>query len=225
MNTATIEKCLNLLNANNLDDLRNLLNYEKQASILTAKKGNTKFLPAVKKYLDDKNLVENYPDYVSIQHTADGKQFICNGCSLIKWESHKPELDAFKQTDTNKSLPYPDWFSENYFLSSDDEIILKNLDKYVTFYKDKIILKDRNLRPVTFCNAYYDSKLLKKVFDVIGINSITEIKTLTRRDGIKVITADAEAFILGLRLANTGEDVRINEITKEFINKLNEVEK
>lgn len=37
MNTATIEKCIDLLNTGKIDDLRDLLNYERETNILASK--------------------------------------------------------------------------------------------------------------------------------------------------------------------------------------------
>ena len=58
MNTATIEKCIDLLNTGKIDDLRDLLNYERETDILASKGIKTSLLNAVKKIVCDNGLKE-----------------------------------------------------------------------------------------------------------------------------------------------------------------------
>ena len=85
MNTATIEKCIDLLNTGKIDDLRALLNYERETNILASKGIKTSLLNAVKKIVCDNGLKEWRKALAGIQHTPDGKQFICDGYLLVKW--------------------------------------------------------------------------------------------------------------------------------------------
>lgn len=68
MNTATIEKSIELLNSSKLDELRELLAYERQKSILAGQGKKSSLLTAVKKFIDNNDLKTTRPELAKIQH-------------------------------------------------------------------------------------------------------------------------------------------------------------
>lgn len=141
MNTTTIEKCLDLLNTGKIDDLRDLLNYERETNILASKGIKTSLLNAVKKIVCDNGLKEWRKELAGIQHTPDGKQFICNGYLLVKWNEEQPELNALPQTPANESINANNILCTTasmlkYELTDSDKIIAEEFSKlWATEYR------------------------------------------------------------------------------------------
>lgn len=166
MTLATIDKCLQLLNAYNISELRDLLNYERQASILKSNGQKATLLTAVKKALIKR---DDRPALATVQHAADGKPFICDGYFLVKWNVERHELDGLPQTpagesiDCDRLIPVKHYLTE-YELTDDDKTILKNIDKYIKLYP----AKKGVFSAVKLFDCFFDAKLIKKVADIIG---------------------------------------------------------
>lgn len=221
MNTAKIEKCIELLNAGKIAELKDFLQYERQASILNENGKKTTLLTAVKKIVDDKYLKEARPNLASIQHTADGKPFICDGYLLIRWKDERPELNAFNQLEASKSINTDyilDRFEGNYYpLSPDDNTVINNLDKFIKLYGKKD--KNRNpFCPVVFCEITIDAYLLKKAIDVIGTDKITEIRTHNRGASAIIETDEATALVMALHSPQHLTEAEQN--TKNFLEQM-----
>lgn len=221
MNTAKIEKCIELLNKEKITELKDFLQYERQASILNENSKKTTLLTAVKKIIDDKDLKEYRPTLATIQHTMNGKPFICDGYILIRWKDERPELDAFNQLEASKSINADnilDRFEGNYYpLSADDETIINNLDKFIKLYGKK----DKKRNPfcsVVVCKITFDAYLLKRLIDVIGANKITEVKTQKTGSGIKIETDEATALIMALHAPQHITESEQN--TKNFLEQI-----
>lgn len=221
MNTAKIEKYIELLNAGKITELKDFLQYERQASILNENGKKPTLLTAVKKIIDDKDLKEYRPTLATIQHTMDGKPFICDGYILIRWKDERPELNAFNQLEASKSINADnilDLFEGNYYpLSPDDETIINNLDKFIKLYGKKDKIKNP-FCPVVVCEITFDAYLLKRLIDVIGAGKITEVKTQKTGAGIKVETDETTSLIMAVH--NPQRITEAEQNTKKFLEQI-----
>lgn len=223
MTTATIEKCIELLNANSLDDLRNLLNYERQASILKGNGQKTTLLTAVKKALGKR---PDRPVLETIQHTADGKPFICDGYFLVKWNTDKPELDGLPQTPADKSVNGDGIIPQicnltEYELTDDDKTILKNIDKYIKLYP----AAKGDYSVVKLFSGYFDAKLIKKVVSIIG----TDFDSIWLKESYDrllysgtIFEGDYTAVIMSMRVDTTEQAAANDARTAAFLEVIKE---
>jgi hypothetical protein len=222
MNTATIEKCIELLNTGKIDDLRDLLNYERETNILASKGVKMSLLNAVKKIVCDNGLKE-WRKNLYIQHTPDGKQFICDGYLLVKWNEEQPELNALPQTPVNESINANNILRttasmSKYELTESDKIIAENIDKYIKLYNEK---KARKF-PVKYCNKFFDATYLKRAFSVIG----TDFEhILTGKDGnspLQIYETNYSAVLLPININTIKDEDKtiIEQNTQKFVEQI-----
>jgi hypothetical protein len=204
MNTTTIEKCIDLCEKRELEELLNTLRYEREVSILSSKGKKPTLLNATKKYLEwiRKNAVNQR--LYGVQHAPDDKQFILDGFSMIVFNEKHDELDALPQTEKTNSLNPESLFMSNtrkmvyYDLSKEDKIILANIGKYIKLSSCKSATV-----PVYLFGGFYNAKSLAPIIDIIGteftavrINPITDDRHYS---SVEIKNDLCHALILGMR--------------------------
>lgn len=218
MNTAAIEKSIELLNSSKLDELRELLTFERQKSILAEQGKKSSLLTAVKKFIDDKDLKNTRPEFAKIQHTEDGKQFIIDGQLVVVWNKEHPELNVLPQRSAEESFsvykillkPYE---QTAYSLSYKDKNIIENIEKYCKIYKHE---KVGEMLPIWIFDDCFNAFYLKKLFEIIG----TDFETIYFRESIThstrtIYTDDYSAIFLPMRLLG-GKEEEIKNRTDAF---------
>lgn len=222
MTTEKIDKCLDLLNSitsddGALDELRAVLKYEREKQTLAEQHKKPKLLNAVKKVIDNKALKKTRPAVAAIQHTADGKQFICDNYIAVLWDTEQPELNCLPQTEQAKSVNVlqiiPTRESCNPFTLTDtNKNVLRNIHKYAKLNKD--------IEPIICLNdVYYDAKALGKLVDVIGtdFNTIYNKRTLTGGCTISCIYGkDYTALICPVNITRESARELYNDRTEQF---------
>lgn len=224
MNTAAIEKSIELLNSLKLDELRELLTFERQKSILAGQGKKSSLLTAVKKFIDDKYLKTTRPELAKIQHTEDGKQFIIDGYLAVIWNNEHPELNALPQRSAEESFPIytvllKPYEQTAYTLSAKDKKLIENIEKYCKIYK---LEKVGAMLPIWIFDDYFDAFYLKKLFEIIG----TDFETIYFRGSITrsartIYTDDYSAIFLPMRLLG-GKEEEIKNRTEAFALSLEE---
>lgn len=222
MNTATIEKCIDLLNTGKIDDLRDLLNYERETNILASKGVKMSLLNAVKKIVCDNGLKEWRKNLYGIQHTPDGKQFICDGYLLVKWNEEQPELNALPQTPANESIDANSILRSTsmskYELTDSDKIIAENIDKYIKLYNEKKAKKF----PVKYCNKFFDAHYLKKAFSVIGTDFEHILTGKNENSPLQINEKDYSAVLLPININSITDESKttIEQNTQKFVEQI-----
>lgn len=184
-----------------LADIKNALVYERQCAIMTEPGKRTNVLTAIKKILSDAEK-SGRSTLATVQHSTDGRPFICDGYAAIRWDNEIPELQAFKQLSPDKSINLNDSILPKRSqvieetITDEDKLVLSNLSKYIKLYKNK-----QAFVGVKLFNKYYDAIYLKKVFDIIGtdIQSISYLKKDEKCPNF-IYKNNLEATILPLRL-------------------------
>lgn len=170
MELKKINKYIELANSN-ITELLRVLEFDRQQAILEEKGKTYKLATAVKKIIDTKELKTTRPALATIMHDNDGKQFICDGYVLIKWNDFQEELNVFPQTDSAKSIQVDiilpnEVYTTKHELTEDDSLLINNIDKYIKLYKSE---KNNNgILPIRLFGKYYSASLIKKAFDIIG---------------------------------------------------------
>lgn len=217
MKLKEIEKAIELANNGKIDDLKALLAYERQKEILNGDTKKTAFLTAVKAVIDNKDLKLARPTLACIEHTPDGKPFICDGYLAVRWNVAKPELDGLPQ-DLGTPIAINNLINvdiaDRYTVTDDDRLIMRNLAKFTKLGNDKN-------RTIYLFGSFFNARYLKKLFDIIGYD-ITEIgyersgytNSHTRTHHIE--TADSSALICPIRV-DTEKQKAIIDTTNDFL--------
>ncbi len=228
MNTAVIEKALNLLNGAKLEDLRNLLMYEREKSILEASGKKMKLAPIVKRFLAKNTGFR--PLLATVMYDSQNRPIICDGYMLVRWEKEQPELKAFPETrgadvlNADAIIP-PINQSEEWTLTESDKIVLENIDKYIKLY-DKEKDRDKHL-PVNLFGKFFDAYLVR---DFVGVIGTDFEKTYVKYDRNArsswgsfafaphtVVNDDLTAIILPLSVKDEEKKVEHEKRTQEFV--------
>lgn len=227
MNIITIEKAIALLNGAQLEELRDLLVYEREKAIFASEGRKMKIAPAVKNVLG--KTLKNRPILSTVMHDKKERPFICNGFLLVRWFEEQPELKGFPQTPSDS----PDSINaDNIMLKKcecearpvdeNDRLIVENIDKYIKLYnKEK---KDRVL-PVEVFGKSFDAYLLRDFINIIG-KDFEEVYTALYGYGTFsykpscVYKDDLEAMILPLRVTNEDTKEASCERTRSFLEQL-----
>ena len=133
MELKRIEKAIELLKSNNIEELKELLEFERQASILNGKGKNIKYATLVKNLI--KVNAESRPLLATVMHDEQNRQFILDGYFLARYEHYKEELDGLPQTPYSDNLIKPERiiprkaYCEEHALTDDEQLLLENLDK------------------------------------------------------------------------------------------------
>lgn len=203
-----------------LADIKNILVYEKQRAIMAESKKKTNVLTAIKKILSGAEKSGRH-SLATIQHSADGRPFICDGYVAIRWNNEIPELKAFEQLSSDKSIKIDGSILPNRSqvieetITDDDKLVLDNLNKYIKLYNGK-----EDVVTIKLFNKYYNAVYLKRVFDVIGtdIQTIAYLKTGDMYPNF-IYKDNLEAVILPLKI-DCNEKPLIDSQTLKFIETL-----
>ena len=218
MKLKEIEKAIELLNNGEIADLGALLAYERQKEILNGDTKKTAFLTAVKAVIDNKDLKLARPMLACIEHTPDGKPFICDGYLAVRWNVVKPELDGLPQ-DVGTPIAINNLINvdiaDHYTVTDDDRLIMRNLAKFTKLGNDKN-------RTIYLFGSFFNAGYLKKLFDIIGYD-ITEVgfeRSGYASSNLKAHhfeTADSSAIICPIRVSETEKQKAIIDMTNDFL--------
>ncbi len=191
MKLKEIEKAIELVNNGEIAGLKALLAYERQKEILNGDTKKTAFLTAVKAVIDSKDLKLTRPSLACIEHTPDGKPFICDGYLAVRWNVAKPELDGLPQ-DLGTPIAINNLINvdiaDRYTVTDDDRLIMRNLAKFTKLGNDK--------------NIGYD---------------ITEVGYEPNSYKLHIETADSSAIICSIRVSETEKQKAIIDTTNDFL--------
>jgi hypothetical protein len=223
MELAKINNYIKLINDMNIEELLRVLEFDRQQAIMEEKGKTYKLATAVKKVIDIKQLKKERPALASIMHDKDGKQFICDGYMLIKWNDFKEELNGFLQTDYDKSIKIESILplEHNTFkheLTEEETLLIQNIDKYIKIYKNET--QANEILPIKLFNRLYSASLIKKAFDIIG-----EIKTYNTTDNrvytpIYIYGNGIKSVLLPIRIVDETKTQEAETMTQEFLKKL-----
>lgn len=218
MKLKEIEKAIELVNNGEIADLKALLAYERQKEILNGDTKKTAFLTAVKAVIDSKDLKLARPSLACIEHTPDGKPFICDGYLAVRWNIAKPELDGLPQ-DVGMPIAINNLINvdiaDRYTVTDDDRLIMRNLAKFTKLGNDKN-------RTIYLFGSFFNAGYLKKLFDIIGYD-ITEVgyeRSGYASSNLKAHhfeTADSSAIICPIRVLETEKQKAIIDTTNDFL--------
>lgn len=200
-------------------EVKNMLVYERQCAIMEEKENKTSLLTAIKTILSGAKLMDR-ESLSTVQHSENGKSFICDGYVAISWDNDIPELKAFEQTPAERSIKLNSIMPKSCsqaietVISDDDKLILNNLAKYVKLHK-----KETATPIIKIFNKYYDAAYLKRVFDVIGTADMQLIYYLKQGESYPnfIYKGNLTAAILPCRILNEEDRQKIESQTLEFI--------
>ena len=200
MKNTTILKMIKLLDENNTQEIKEILT----AELLKADKQPQKaqFFTTIKKFLNDKTIIDNGRTQLKTIMHKHNKQFICNAIELYVFNSNREELQALPQTpEEETTLDYAPILNIDYSklepLNSNDIFVLENLGKYINYFK--ATQKGNKDIYIPFNNYLYDTKLLKNFVAIYGGN-FDNIKQQKRDFAFVTTNNDIESVILPLRL-------------------------
>lgn len=223
MNTQQISKLLTLLNENKLEELRNELT---QHLLNKSDKPKADLVKAVKNFLNYSHKINGdaRPTLCTVQHKR-GKQFIISGYSAFLFDNYIKELDELANTvEESACLEIYNVINSNAeysTLTENDMLILKNIKKYIAFYKSQAGYdKKLNRQDVYFNNKVFDAKILAQVVEIMA-NELDTIQ-ITNNEFFKPTQIKSDS-ILGVVLPLRTTDEITNKIidtTNNFINEL-----
>ena len=224
MNIADIEKCIKLLNNSQREEAIEFLMYCRNNEILKQNGKKTHKAVELKKIIDD--MKDFRPGLAKIQLTKDGKQFFIDGYMAVLWKEHQDELDGlpiepYKEGDT---LDIRNFILEDYLcdwqdISDNDKILVKNLNKYIRYYKTN----KHDICPIYIFGRYMDAKMLLRTIKIIG-NNVEQYYYSTRISAVMFKCADNENITITLIESQISEQEKQNIInrTNDFIKLLSE---
>lgn len=216
MKEKEIEKLLMLLKDNKLEDLKNILTQEL---LKCTDKTKANLFKVVGKYL--KNADEFRPILRTIQH-KNGKQFIIDGFSAYIFDTYVKELEELPNSNEELCMNIDailDKTTRYNNISEEDLMLLKNIKKYISYYKTQDIYKTDDKKKsviIYFNNKMFDAKMLETTADILG-NDLEGCVQINETDWFKstqIKTQNITAIILPLRVS---EDCI--KTTKEFTEK------
>lgn len=217
MNTQQITKLLTLLNENKLDELKKELT---QHLLNKSDKPKADLVKAVKNFLNYSYKVNGdaRPVLCTVQHKK-GKQFIISGYSAFLFDNYIKELDELLNTvDENACIEIYNIINNDAqysVLTENDMLILKNIKKYIAFYKSQEGYdKKLNRQDVYFNNKVFDAKILAQAVEIMA-NELDTIQ-ITNNEFFRPTQIKGNS-ILGIILPLRTTD----EITSKIINTTN----
>ena len=201
-------------------EVKNMLVYERQCAVMEEKGGKTSLLTAIKTILSGAKSMGR-ESLSTVQHSEDGKPFICDGYVAISWNDDIPELKAFEQTPAERSIklinsimPKSRSQAIESAISDDDKLILNNLAKYVKLHKAETATPI-----IKIFNKYYNAAYLKRVFDVVGAADMQSIYYLKQEESYPncIYKDNLTAVILPCRVLEGEDKQKIESQTLEFI--------
>ena len=223
MELRRIEKAIELLNENNVKELKELLEFERQKSIMNGKGRNVKFATLVRNLI--KVNAESRPLLATIMHDELNRQFICDGFLLARFEQHKEELDGLSQTPYSDNLIKPDriiipkHLCKEHAITEDEQLLLKNLEKYMAIYKTPNV---RNgIIPVSIFGRTFNAKFLWNFIKITG--QVDKVYLPEEPySPIGVFEQHITAVVLPIRVNGEYTSENVEQRTEEFIKKLKE---
>ena len=223
MELSKINKAIELLKNNNIEELKELLEFERQASILNGKGKDVKFATLVKNLI--KVNAESRPLLATIMHDKQDRQFICDGYMLARFEQHKEELDGLPQTPYGADKLNPDriiipkHLCEEYTLTDDEQLLLKNLDKYIAIHKTPNARNE--IIPIYIFDRLFNAKLLANFIKITGKFDKVYLPK-EHYSPIGVFEQHITAIALPIRVNGNFKDEKTEQMTADFIKKLRE---
>ena len=144
---------------------------------------------------------------------------------LARFEQHKEELDGLPQTPYSDNLIKPDriiipkHFCEEYILTDDEQLLLKNLDKYIAIHKTPNARNE--IIPIYIFDRLYNAKLLANFIKLTGKFDKVYLPK-EHHSPIGVFEQHITAIVLPIRVKGNFKDETTEQITTDFINKLRE---
>lgn len=218
MTTKNIEKFINLLNENKLQELREELTQELLKS---TDKLSADLFTTIKKYL--KNTDNAHPLLKNIQH-KNGRQFVCDGFTAYIFNTYKKELENLPQVSEQDSLNIFSILDSNAIYSKineNDLILIQNINKYISLYKTQQWYNKKEEMIVKLANKYFNAEFiltLKKVFDD-NLNEL-EIADLGNNRAIQFKTNDITAIVLPIRVPKHDDFKQFDDFAELFIKQL-----
>lgn len=224
MNLSAVERVLKHLQDCELEKAIDLLKFEREKLILQDKGEKTNEIKGVKNYLKRAEKDIRLPNKVlwTIQEDTDGKPFVCDGYSLVKWHEPQDWLNSFDHTPQVASVKASALIPAIYDcaehkLTDDEKLVLKNINKYIKLYKDG------KYSMIKLFNRYWDANIIKGVLDIIG-NDIKYVYTRSKFNNesyepIAMFEETITAMVLPMRMEETKT---IEERTNAFIKQLKE---
>ena len=222
MNKTTIEKILNMIDNNKLDDAKQLLKIEMLKSDKTK---NIKLIDAIKKYLkhSEKMNGDGRPILTTIMN-KNGVQFVCNGVSMYVFNEYIKDFEILKNTydDIDGVIDYSaicKQYVKYENLNDFDYKILTNIKKIVTFLKNNENLNNKDLFIIPFANKFYDAKMLLELSEIIN-NDFSDLQIYYSEkniDAIQVKNKLITGVLLPCRCLKQDEaDLYNNRLNKFF---------
>lgn len=221
MTNTQIEKILQLINNNKLDDAKQLLKIQLLKNDTTAK--NTKLVDVVKKYLDKQ---DNTRPILKTVMVKNDKQFICNAYSLFLFENYLTELDVLPTSSEHKwdVLDYTKLIRSNIKYNNIDEntlTILKNIKKINTYYKNIDGVDKKSQFAIPFANKYFDAKMILDLCNMLQHDfDGLQISATTDTDAIQLTNGRITALLLPLRVFKDEDKQLYNNRLNDILNNL-----
>ena len=227
MNTATIEKAIALFDGAKLEELRNLLIYEREKSILESNGKKMKLAPIVRRIL--KRNETSRPVLSTVMYDEQNRPCICDGYMLVRWNAEQQELKACPETrgervlSADKIIPKQSECEERS-LTGADRLIIANISKYIKLYDKE---KAQGILPVCLFGKIFNAYLVKDFIDVIGTDfDKTYTRNLSYSYGERencpdtIYHKDFSAVILPFRMLEEKDKERCEARTDEFLERL-----
>jgi hypothetical protein len=201
-----MKKLLELLNNNQLDDLR----IELTKRLLKEEHKSPKLLQAIKNYF--KKAPKERPVLQTIQHTKDNKQFICDGFSIYYFNDYISEFDALPQSDYTISInPQSILATINPQNKPSDTTLntIRDIKKYIAFAKTLPQYDKKEQLTITINDVPFQAYLIEQLNDIIPTEDIISLDIAP--NGMFITTQTIKALVLPVRYTK-------QDYTKEFIN-------
>lgn len=221
MTNNDIKKLLELANNNEIDKLKDKLTF---LLLQSQDKKQANLYKSVENYLKNaKKLNENRVVLHTLQHY--GKQFVCNGFSLCVFDDYVEELEDLPKSDDLLSLNYNSILPKNVVyseLTTQDNIIINNIKKYIDLYKTQEFYKDNDKKIyVQIGNKIFDTKLLKEIIDIMGASDL-QIADCGNLSGTMLKSSKMTSYVLPIRVLDNNYTFmnKVKEFTREFVEKV-----
>lgn len=212
-----INKILDLLNKNKIQEAKDCL---IEALLKSENKKDFNLFKNVKKYIKQ---VDKYRPNLQGVLWKEGKQFIIDGITAFIFDEY---VEAFEELlnfrDEDQNIDVFKIFITIYGyedITEKDEIIIKNIDKYISFYKS-IDMEDKTPF-VYFNNKVFNANVLKTVVGIMG----DELK-YTKSEPLhptQFKTKNITGLALPIRIKEQKDIDKIKEITYKFIETIKEI--
>lgn len=217
MTNNKITKLLQLLNDNKLEELRTELTAELMQST-DKKKAN--IFNEIKKYL---NKGDDFRPVLKTIQNNNGKQFICNGFTAYRFDTHRPELEVLQNTSELESININaviDDKAQYTAMNKNDLLLLTNIKKYISLYKTQdFYMKKQNI-PIFFANKIFNSEFILECANIFGgdYENLSIYSNMEKEcDRVQLKSKDITAVILPLRINSEEEKNKTIEFTNKFI--------